>query len=75
MVARRESLRLPYDEHRFVLDFLPFADEWRLRLPALKSAIRLASSADVDSPPKPMFLAGNRDDDLIEVPFVAEPAG
>jgi hypothetical protein len=25
--------------------------------------------------PKPVFLAGDRDDNLFEVPFVAEPAG
>lgn len=26
VLARREPLRLPYDEHRFVLDFLPFEE-------------------------------------------------
>jgi len=26
ILARREPLRLPYDEHRFVLDFLPFEE-------------------------------------------------
>lgn len=29
----------------------------------------------VDGAPKPVFLAGDRDNNLIEVPFVAEPAG
>ena len=29
----------------------------------------------INSPPQPVFLAANGDDDLIEVPFVAEPAG
>jgi len=29
----------------------------------------------IDSSPQPMFLAANGDDDLIEMPFVAEPTG
>ncbi|XUY29992.1 Mu transposase C-terminal domain-containing protein (plasmid) [Agrobacterium sp. rho-8.1] len=28
VLARREPLRLPYDEHRFILDFLPFEERF-----------------------------------------------
>lgn len=29
----------------------------------------------IDGAPEPVFLSSNSDDDLVEVPFVAEPAG